>query len=231
MKTEEEMIRMNGIIPALDVGREDALELVRKLDEVPELLAGLKVGSLLVYESGKGIIQEIKDLTNVPIIFDGQKFGTDIPNIAAEQVELLASAGADQIIACPMGAGPETLKAFTESCLANRVTPVCVVEMTHPQADAYLRVDTARQVLKDALKFGIRNFVYPATKPEVLRSHIGILNVQENVTLKATGFKVQGGSLPKLQALGVTEFIVGRTIYDAKDPVQAVIDLSKEMNG
>ena len=223
---------MNKIIPALDMGKEDALELIEKLREVPELLAGLKVGSLLVYENSTSIIQEIKDLIHTPIIFDGQKFGTDIPGIAAEQVELLASAGADQIIACPMGAGPETLKAFTESCFANQVIPVCVVEMTHPQADAYLRADTARQVLKDALKFGIRNFVYPATKPETLRSHRGILNAQNgSVTLKATGFKVQGGSLSELRNLRVTEFIVGRAIYNAEDPAQAVIDLSKEING
>ncbi len=223
------MYGINKIIPALDVGKEKALELVEELDEVSELLAGLEVGSLLVYENGAGIIQEIKELTGAPIIFDG--LGTDIPDIAAEQVELLASAGADQIITCPMGAGPETLKAFTESCLANRVTPVCVVEMTHPQADAYLRVDTARQVLKDALKLGIRNFVYPATKPETLRSHIGILNVQKDMTIKATDFKIQGGSLPELQTLGVTEFIVGGTIYNDKDPAQAVIDLSMEING
>ena len=222
---------MNKIIPALDVGKEQALELVEKLDEVSELLAGFKIGSLLVYEEGIGIIREIKNLTSVPIIFDGQKFGTDIPDIAAEQVGLFAFAGADQIIACPMGAGPETLKAFTESCLTNQVTPVCVVEMTHPQADAYLKVDTARQILGDALEFGIRNFVYPATKPETLRAHAGVINAKGDVTLKATGFKVQGGSLLELQALGVTEFIVGRAIYNAEDPVQTVIDLSKEIHG
>lgn len=231
MKTKGEMIRMNKVIPALDVGKEQAFELVRKLNEVSEFLAGLKVGSLLVYENGVSIIQEIKDLIDTPIIFDGQKFGTDIPDIAAEQVELLASAGADQIIACPMGAGPETLKAFTESCFANQATPVCVVEMTHPKASVYLRTFAAGRILKDALEFGIRNFVYPATKPGTLRSHMGILNVQENVILKATGFKVQGGSLPELRDLGVTEFIVGRAIYDAVDPVQAVLDLSKEING
>ena len=227
---------MNKIIPALDVGKEQALELVRKLDEVPELLAGLKVGSLLVYENGKGIIREIKDLTDVPIIFDGQKFGTDIPDIAAEQVKLFASAGVDQIIACPMGAGPKTLEAFTKSCFANQVIPVCVVEMTHPQANVYLRTFVAGSILKNALEFGIRNFVYPATKPGTLEIHKMIMSdatmgTKENITLKATGFKVQGGSLPKLQVLGVTEFIVGRAIYNDKDPVQAVIDLSKEVNG
>ena len=57
------------------------------------------------------------------------------------------------------------------------------------------------------------------------------MGTKKNVTLKATGFKVQGGSLPRLRDLGVTEFIVGRAIYDTKDPVQAVIDLSKEING
>lgn len=227
---------MNGIIPALDVGKEQALDLVEKLNEVSKLLSGLKVGSLLVYENGINIIQEIKDLIDMPIIFDGQKFGTDIPDIAAEQVELLASAGADQIIACPMGAGPETLKAFTEACFANQVTPVCVIEMTHPQANAYLQVFVAGRILTDAIEFGIRNFVYPATKPTTLQTHKIIMSdnlagTQEDITLKATGFKVQGGSLPRLRDLGVTEFIVGRAIYEAGDPVQAVIDLSKELNG
>jgi orotidine-5'-phosphate decarboxylase len=224
---------MNKIIPALDVSNEDALVLIKKLKPVEDLLAGYKVGSLLVYARGINVLKEIKDKTDVPIIYDGQKLGTDIPDIVRDQVELLAIANVDQLIVCPMGGGDETLESFAVACFEYKIRPVCVIEMTHKGAERYLAEDSGAMILRDALDMGIRDFVYPATKPEVLKRHrqmSGLDPAQGEITYKATGFKVQGGLPKTLRDLGVTEFIVGRAIYQADDPVQAVKDLSKEIN-
>ena len=222
---------MNKIIPALDVSREEALELIENLKPVEDLLAAYKVGSKLVINCSKTIITEIKERTNVPILMDMQKLATDIPDVSAEQVNDFADVGVEQLIACPMGAGDETLEAFANQCFERGVIPVCVVEMTHPRANRYLRSDSGKMILADALNLGIRSFVYPATKPEVLEAHLDIIDaIPVEVTLKATGFKAQGGLPAQLKILGVTEFIVGRAIYEAEDPVEAVKELFAEIN-
>ena len=222
---------MNGIIPALDVSREQAFQLIQALKPVESFFAAYKVGSKLVINHSKTIITEIKERTDVPILMDMQKLATDIPDVSAEQVNDFADVGVEQLIACPMGAGDKTLEAFTEKCFKRGVVPVCVVEMTHPGANKYLRHDSSKMILADALNLGIRSFVYPATKPEVLEAHLEIIDaIPVEVTIKATGFKVQGGLPKQLKDLGVTEFIVGRAIYEAEDPVKAVRELSAEIN-
>ena len=225
---------MNKIIPALDVSNEDALVLIKKLKPVENLLAGYKVGSLLVYANSINVLRDIKDKAGVSIIYDGQKLGTDIPDIARAQVELFALANAvDQLIVCPIGAGDKTLESFVVTCFEYKIRPVCVIEMTHKGAGRYLVEDSGAMILRDALDMGVRDFVYPATKPEVLKRHrqMSALDpAQGDIIYKATGFKVQGGLPKTLRDLGVTEFIVGRAIYNADDPAQAVKDLSKEIN-
>lgn len=221
---------VNKIIPALDVDEKKAFELLRKLSEVRSLLAGIKVGSLLAYEESIRILEELKDVGGVPIIFDGQKLATDIPEVVIEQVEQIARAGADQIIACPMGGGSKTLEVFVKTCKAFKVVPVCVIKMTHSGSDSYLKENSADLILQDALHFGVKHFVYPATKPEILKAHRNILDSHKDIIIKATGFKVQGGIVTVLRDLGVTEFIAGRAIYEAKDPVHAVIEMSREIN-
>ena len=217
---------MNKIIPALDIGMEEALALVKKLEPVEDLLAGYKVGSLLVYVNGINILKEIKGKTDVPIIYDGQKLGTDIPEIVIDQVNLLSSTGVDQLIVCPMGGGGETLRVFTKTCKEKKIEPVCVVKMTHPGADDFLVSQSHVNIFSAAKHFEIRKFVFPATHPEVF----GDLYFDGSETKLATGFKTQGGKTELLRKLGVTEFIVGRAIYNAGDPVQAVKNLSKEIN-
>ncbi len=222
---------MNKIIVSLDMSKERAFSVIKTLEPVESFLAGYKVGSLLVYENGLGVISEIKNRTDVRIIYDGQKLATDIPNITELQVMLIAFSGADEIIACPMGAGNETLKSFAKACFRYNAVPVCVVEMTHPGASRYLGKFISSMILKDALAFGIKNFVYPATKPEILRFHKNIDAFGgKDITIKSTGFKVQGGLLSQLKELGVTEFIVGRAVYEAEDPVRAVKELFNEIN-
>lgn len=129
-----------------------------------------------------------------------------------------------------MGSGRETLKHFTNVCRKCSIEPICVVKMTHLNSDSYLQAHVDADIFADAKRYGIKKFVFPATKPEILETYKKIPYLDGSEILMATGFKVQGGKAETLRDLGITEFIVGRAIYQAKDPIQVVKDLLKEIN-
>jgi len=232
----------NQIIVAMDMEIPDGMKLIQSLEnnqEIQKMIYGYKIGSLWILDEGIEILKEVQyELTkhiSGKIILDMQKWGTDIPDIIKKQVEKVAPY-VDEFICCPMGAGSESLKMFVETCIENKVDPICVLEMTHPKSDSYLIKDSYPYMLDDALSYGITSFVIPATKEPKLIIKNQISKWYPNgfkgtVNFYATGFKVQGGQTKPMVDFGVTKFIVGRAIYESGVPVATISDIYKEING
>lgn len=217
----------NQIIIAMDNEIPDGIRLISKLRTSGQIY-GYKIGSLWILDRGIDILKSIRDILNEvsstqKIILDMQKWGTDIPDIIKKQVEKVAPY-VDELICCPMGAGSESLKTFSETCKNNSIKPICVLEMTQPNSDRYLITWSRFLIVKDAISYGIDSFVIPATKtPDVIYA-------KKHSTLYATGFKVQGGQTKPMVEFGVSKFIVGRAIYESPDPVKAIDEIYKEIN-
>lgn len=234
----------NQIVIAMDMEIENGLDLIEKTIE-HEGIYGYKIGSLwlleeliLPEEKGK-LFKELKSIlkdahSNQKIILDMQKWGTDIPDIIKKQVNKVAPY-VDELICCPMGAGRQSLKAFANACFDNKIEPICVLEMTHPESDSYLVSKSWEMILHDACDYGITRIVIPATK-EPKEEYTRILNnwypngYEGTVHFYATGFKTQGGQTEPMVKFGVSKFIVGRAVYEAKDPIKAIEDIYKEIN-
>ena len=233
----------NQIIIEMDMEIEDGLKLMRET-QLRDEIYGYKINSLWVLERGINILHYCKEhFIGKKIILDMQKWGTDIPDIIKKQVEKVAPY-VDELICCPMGAGSESLKMFAETCIDNNIKPICVLEMTHPESDSYLETDQIEKyklpsyvynILDDSIKYGIQDFVIPATK----EPRIGVKSMLSNwypnefkgtVNLYTTGLKVQGGQTKPMIDFGVTKFIVGRAVYEAENPIKAVEDIYKEIN-
>ncbi len=229
----------NKIVIAMDNDIDDGLRLIDTVDKDPELkkkVYGIKIGSLWVLERGVDIVKDVYERIweDCAIILDMQKWPTDIPDIVTKQVCRVAETGSvDEIIACPMGGGKKSLEAFVNSCKEGGMRPLCVLEMTHPESGAYLITASYKYILYDAGGLGIDGFVIPATKdPKVeIKWHIETAFPKLSYDLYATGFKVQGGQAEPMRRFGVSRYIIGRAIYDAKDPVQAIYDAYNEING
>ncbi len=223
----------NQIIVAMDMEIPDGMKLIAKTRQ-SEQIYGYKIGSLWILDRGLDILDSVADMlrevkSTQKIILDMQKWGTDIPDIVKKQVEKVAPY-VDELICCSMGAGSESLKMFTETCIDNNIKPICVLEMTHPESDSYLDRGYVASILYDALSFGIERFVIPATK-EPIPYVKDILDLNElDVTLYATGFKAQGGQTEPMRKFGVTKFIVGRAIYESGVPVVTINDIYREIN-
>ena len=223
----------NQIIVAMDMEIPDGMKLISKT-RTSEQIYGYKIGSLWILDRGIEILKSVRDMldevkSNHKIILDMQKWGTDIPDIIKKQVEKVAPY-VDELICCPMGAGNQSIKSFGDACIKNNVVPICVVEMTHPNSDKYLKDDYSRMIIEDAFDSDINSFVIPATK-EVSHEIKDIMNFYEGSIVKyATGFKVQGGQTKPMVDFGVTKFIVGRAVYESLTPISQIELIYKEIN-
>lgn len=218
-----------GIIPSLDVDLSDAIKIARDIKDLKQEVSGLKIGSILAWKYGlKKVVEELNEISDFPIIFDAQKACTDIPDIVKEQVKVVADADIDAFIASPHGAGSETLKAFIKACFDYNVVPIVVLEMTHPDSNAFLSKDAFEKILNLSLDMGVENFVAPANKPERLKVYKDISGrLNREINILSPGVGPQGGGPDSAVESGTDFVIVGRSIYHARDPRIETIKIYK----
>lgn len=213
-----------GIIPALDVDIEKAIRIAEVIKDMKREIAGLKIGSILCWKHGlPKVVEALKEICDFPVIFDAQKAGTDIPDIVREQAKVVANAGVDAFIAAPQGAGSATLTAFVDACNEYQIIPIVVLEMTHPESNAFLSKDAAEEILKKSIELDVRNFVAPANKPERLRVYKKIAKEKHGVIkILSPGVGPQGGGPNTAVEAGADFVIAGRSIYQAEEPKEEV---------
>ncbi len=228
----------NKIILALDNNIDDGMDLVEKIEsnrEIVEMIYGYKVGSLWILEEGLEVVQDLYGIVDDHVvILDMQKWPTDLPEFVRKQVDKVVSTDAvDELIACPMGGGRKSLESFVIGCKEGGIRPLCVLEMTHPDSDSYLKHGAWIDILHDAATFGIDGFVIPSTKEpkQEIKIYLNTECPKFTYDLYTTGFEAQEGSLVTMIKFGVSRYIIGRGIYEAKDPEQTIINIYNEING
>jgi orotidine-5'-phosphate decarboxylase len=104
-----------SVIVACDVGSHEKLsELVQATQHINGI-GGYKVGFRLALRGLEFAVHTVKRHNPwSPVIFDGQKFGNDIPDLGPEFAKDLASCGIDAVIIFPF-TGPETQRIWTEA--------------------------------------------------------------------------------------------------------------------
>jgi Orotidine-5''-phosphate decarboxylase len=241
--------RKYGIIPACDVDRlEDLEKLVKSTCDIDGIV-GYKVGAILGLKYGLlTVVKSISRHTNLPIIYDHQKFGTDIPDICGgSMLEVLKDSGIDIVIIFPQ-AGPATLKAAikgsddpkkqnVKGCYKYGLVPIVGGEMTHEkyleESGGYLRNDAPERMYLDAAELGVEYFVVPGTKVDKMEKYRSLLSTiitEPKFLFPGIGNDYQGGDIVKAFA-AVKPFpsyaIVGRSIYAAPDIKEATEKLCK----
>lgn len=218
-----------AIIPSLDLSLEKAKDLLSDLGNVYDKLGGIKIGSLQAMEIGLGAtIEELRAYTKVPIIYDHQKACTDIPSIVEKQVKSVASFGINGFIGVPQGAGSKSLESFVKACNEGEVTPIVLLEMTHPGADDYLKKQVPKKVFDKAIELGVECFVVPGNKTKKIEKYRRWADKHKGIKLMSPGIGSQGGSAREAVKAGVDYPIVGRAIYNAEKPAEVVKEMYEE---
>jgi len=169
------------------------------------------------------------------LIYDHQKAGTDIPQLAPAFAEVCAQAGIQGVIVFPQ-AGPETEVAFIRSALQKGLFPIVGGEMTHPKYLAseggFIRASAPTVMYKLAANESVSLFVVPGNKSETIRKYSELLSrMVDEPGFLMPGIGRQGGDIAEaFRAAGgrACYAVVGSGIYQATDMGEAATQFCKE---
>lgn len=215
-----------SVIPACDVPSLVKLgQIAQAVSGVPGIGA-LKVGLELAIPWGlKKVVETIRLRSELPVIYDHQKGGTDIPDLGPKFANAVRAAGADAVILFPFG-GAATAGKWIEACQGEGLVVLVGGHMTQPRflenEGGFIANSGPEEIYKLAARSGVTNFVVPGNKTDFVLMYRqileGILGVG-NFTLYAPGFIGQGGDISETGKVAGDRWhaIVGSAIYGQPD--------------
>lgn len=228
--------REHGIIIACDVfSIQKFEELVEKTCCI-EGVVGYKIGAILGLTYGlKKLTSIIKEHCSLPIIYDHQKAGTDIPQMAEKFAKTCSNAGIKGFIIFPQ-AGPKTEEAFIDAILKENMIPLVGGEMTHPayieKDGGFIKNDSPEEMYRIGAKEGVEYFILPGNKEDAIKKYHFILSsMMEKPKYCMPGIGRQGGEIDKAFSLlkGFPAYaIIGSSIYSSHDIEKATKEFCKQ---
>jgi len=225
-----------SIIPACDVETlEELKKLVKETHDVKGI-GGYKIGFVLALNYSLPIIvKTIRKFTKLPIIYDHQKAGTDIPEMGEKFAEVCKKSGVDSVILFPQ-AGPATEEFWIKACQKVGLSVIVGGEMTHPKfkrsEGGFISDEALDEIYLNAANHGVTNFVVPGNKIDRISHYKSLLEPKvKDLTFFAPGFVTQGGEITEAaKAAGKSwHAIVGRAIYEAKDIRKAAEEMTSKL--
>lgn len=213
-----------SIIPACDVLKDSDFEnIVKETHDIPGI-GGYKIGILLALKYGLKHITEItRRYTNLPIIYDHQKAGTDIPNLGFKYAKIIKESEIDAVILFPFS-GLETEEKWIKSCQDEGLTVLIGAHMTHNKflesEQGFISNNAPLRIFEASINMGVTDFVVPGNKVELVQKY-RVFFEERNIkfTLYAPGFIAQGGEISDCgKAAGENwHAIVGSAIYNSEN--------------
>jgi orotidine-5'-phosphate decarboxylase len=180
------------------------------------------------------VVEVTRRYTTKPILYDHQKAGTDIPDTGKPFARLLKQAGVDCGILFPQ-AGPVTMRAWVEALREEGVGVMVGGWMSHAgyvqSQGGFLADEALVRLYQEAARLGVVDYVMPGNQPAVIqRLREVVRNEGIEPALYMPGFVAQGGSLQAAAEVAGPRWhgIVGRGIYEAADPIEALDSLWKQ---
>lgn len=226
----------NGVIPALDVESVDELRRLVEMTHDIEGIVGYKLGVVGALRLGlSGAVQAVREITDLPIIYDHQKAGPDIPDMAGKYVSICKDAGVDGLILFPL-AGERSVREFVGHARLEGLVPIVGGALPFAEyyvsGGGYVADDVLERIFSLSATLGVADFVVPANDPETVRRHAESLKAGvERPGAFLPGIGALGGSIEEAfaAAAGCRRYaVVGRGIYRSDDPRARARQLGEE---
>ena len=224
-----------GIVPALDVDSVDQLKRVVDQTSGVEGVVAYKLGATGALRLGlAGAVEVVRAHSDLPVIYDHQKAGPDIPDMAGKFAALCREADVGAVILFPL-AGPDAVRQFAGEAQRRGIVPIVGGDLPVPEYHAgqggFVVDDALDRILELSLEAGVEHFVVPATATEEIRTRAEWLRSRVRTPkLFMPGIGALGGSIETAFAAapGCSRYaIVGRGIYGAPDPRDAASRLAE----
>lgn len=238
MATSEFLIpRDKSVVVAADIEPGRLSELVKATCLV-EGIGGYKVGLRLALGEGLSrIVGTVREHTHLPIIYDHQKAGNDIPAMGTEFAEVCRKAGVDAVIMFPFSS-PVTEERWIKAAQDAGLTVLIGGHMTHEQflesEGGFIAGSAPDRIYTIAAQNRVRDFVVPGNKVEFVEHYRDLLEGilgPGNFTLYAPGFITQKGEISDFAKVAGRRWhaIVGSAIYKAVDPEAAAEQMTQQI--
>jgi orotidine-5'-phosphate decarboxylase len=226
----------HGIIVALDAETVDDCKRTVEATTRVEGVVGYKLGMTTALRLGLAeTVRQFRSHTDLPLLYDHQKAGPDVFDMAAKFAALCAEAKVDGLILFPL-AGPRAVEGFVGESLKQGLLPLVGGDLPFPDYNlsggGYVADDALERIIDKAVEAGANHFVVPGNTTAKLRHHSERLKSK----LRAPVFVVPGigplgGKIGELvaSANGCSVYgVVGRAVYGAPDQAVAARALVDE---
>jgi orotidine-5'-phosphate decarboxylase len=227
-----------GVVPALDVDTTEQLNQVVRETAKVEGVAGYKLGLTSVLRLGLAeAVRRLRDMTDLPLLYDHQKAGPDMPDMATRFVALCKEAAVDGVILFPV-AGPTAVDRFVGESVRAGLIPVVGGEIPVPDycisGGGYMIDDTLSRILERAASNKADHFILPAHDNAKVKGWSDWLAANvKSPTVFLTGFGPLGGSIEtafaSASACHRCFAIVGRLITGSNAPGDAAKRLVEQL--
>lgn len=225
-----------SIIPACDVSSITHFEaMIKQTCDVPKIGA-YKLGLELTMRYGlKTIVDILREYTDLPIIYDHQKAGTDIPALGKKFAQICKTSGVNAVILFPFG-GPSTEKEWIKRCQDVGLTVMVGGHMTHQNfiksENGFIDDKAPCKIYEIAIQQEVTDFVVPGNRVELVSKYKTLFE-ENNIlyTLYSPGFVTQAGKISEYAKVagGKWHPIVGSAIYESNNMKEASMALTKEL--
>jgi orotidine-5'-phosphate decarboxylase len=180
-------------------------------------------------------VRQFRAETHLPLLYDHQKAGADVFDMAAKYAALCAESKVDGLILFPI-AGPRAVEAFVGESLRQGILPLVGGDLPFPDYNVggggYVADDALERIIDKAIECGADHFVVPGNTPDKLRHHSARLRSRLAAPVFVVpGIGPLGGRIGELVAAanGCSVYgVVGRAVYGAPDQVGAARALVDE---
>ncbi len=223
----------HGIIVALDADAVDACKQTIDLTTRVDGVVGYKLGMTMALRLGLAeSVRQLRAHTDLPLLYDHQKAGPDVFDMAAKFAGLCAEARVDGLILFPT-AGPRAVEGFVGETIKRGMLALVGGDLPFPDYNVsgggYVADDALERIIDKAIEFGATHFVVPGNTPDKLRHHSARLKSRLAAPVFVVpGIGPLGGKIGDLVAAanGCSVYgVVGRAVYGAPDQTLAARQL------